>query len=90
MSDDPQDFNDPIEEEALEMDEPQRREQSAEFAVSEDAGSQAQMRQAMDPANQRSGPQPGWRGGEAVHVHEAGLQGLLNLAAQRIVQTLFW
>ena len=52
MSDASNDMNDRVEEEALDVDEPQRREQSAEFAISDDAGSHAQMRQAMDPANQ--------------------------------------
>jgi regulator of protease activity HflC (stomatin/prohibitin superfamily) len=49
------DMNDPVEEEALEIEEPQRREQSAEFAVAESAGTEAEMRRAMDPANQSLG-----------------------------------
>ena len=42
----------PVEEEALEAEAQQRRDKSAEFAVTEEAGAEVEMRRAMDPANQ--------------------------------------
>ncbi|MCH2160827.1 MAG: hypothetical protein MK085_03025 [Phycisphaerales bacterium] len=45
----------PVEEEAVDGEDVQRRDKSAEFAVTEEAGAEVEMRRAMDPANQSLG-----------------------------------
>ena len=49
---DSEEFKNGVQEEELELDDSPRRDKSAEFAVAEEAGTEAEMRRAMDPANQ--------------------------------------
>ena len=53
-------LDDLVEEETLEDTDLPRRAASAEFVVSAEAGSEAALREAMDPANQSFADAGGW------------------------------